>query len=235
MNTHLDDDRYGIRGIRAATLRNRGVKIALSVIVALSVFVTLGVVARSVHRPPLAQGDVQATETKVAPKAIGQKQAMPATKENDVEKEQLLVSSKNQDSQASPEQARAAMESAKEHNRRVQAACAEYICAQSNWWVKASAVAERTQQNVTHSRALQATGVISPGELQELERGLDWARSCERAAKASLDLAVALFGSEGHLASATIEPPTSRVAEFEASVAERAITNSIPRVPTAEP
>lgn len=214
MNTHLDDDRYGIKGIHAATLRNRGVKIALSVIVALSVFVTLGVVARSAHRPPLAKGEVQATETKVAPNGIGQNQAMPAGKGNDVEKEQLLVSLKNQDPQAGFEQTRAAMEFPKEHNKRVQAACAEYICAQSNLWVKAKAISARAEHTVARSRPLQAAGVISPEELQDLERGLDWARSCERAAKSSLDLAVALFGSEGELAvSVNLDPPTWKIAE----------------------
>ena len=75
MNTHLDDDQYGIKGIESATSPKRGVKAALLVIAVLSVFVTFGVVASSAHRPPLAQGEVQATETKVAPNGIGRNQA----------------------------------------------------------------------------------------------------------------------------------------------------------------
>ena len=235
MKTHLDGDQYGNAEMHSGKTLKRGVKTALLMIAVLSV-ASLGVVARSAHRPRTAQREVQATRTKVAPNAIGRDQAMPGSMANDIEKEQLPVSIKNQDPQAGLEQARAALESAEEHNKRVQAACAEYICAQSNWWVQANVISVRAEHAVARSRALQAAGVISPGELQDLERGLDWARSCERAAKASLDLAVALFGREGDAAaSAKLETPTRRVAELEASVASLAITSSIPRVPSPEP
>ncbi len=58
MNMHLDGD-------LTATTLNRGVKAALIGIAVLSMFVTLGVAAKSVHRRPLAQAEVQATEIKV--------------------------------------------------------------------------------------------------------------------------------------------------------------------------
>ena len=118
------------------------------------------------------------------------------------------------------------MELAKAHDKILRAACVEYICAQSNWWVQAKAVAERAEQTVDRSRALQAAEVISPQELQNLERDLDLARSSERAAKASFDLAMALFGDEGQLATAAnLEQASRRVAELEALVAELALTS----------
>ena len=202
MNTHLEDDRYGTKGIRAATARNRGRKAGLSIIAALSLFATLGLAARS-HRTALAQGEVQTTENKVVPNAMGQGSARPAIKDDQVRERRLPVSLEKDDLEARREEARAATALAQEHNKRVRAAWAEYISAQSNWWVKANAVAERAEQTVARSRPSQAAGVISPQELEDLERGLDWARSCERAAKASFDLAVALSASKGDLAVST--------------------------------
>jgi len=118
MNTHLDGNRYGNAEMHSAKTLKRGVKAALLVIAVLSVFVTLGVAAR-LHRPPLAQGEVQATGTKVASNTIGQDQAMPANKGNDVETDQRLVSIKNQDPQVGLEQVRAAMEFTHLESRRV--------------------------------------------------------------------------------------------------------------------
>jgi HlyD family secretion protein len=176
----------------------------------------------------VVQGEVCATEINVVPKVVGRVQALHVCQGDKVRKGQLLVSLENQDLQAKLEQARAAMELAKEHNRIVRAACVEDICAQSNLWVKAKAVAERAEQNVTHARKLQAAEVISLKELQDLERDLDWARSSERAAKASFDLAVALCGDEGQLAAAAnLEQVTRTLAELQALVAELALTSPI--------
>jgi len=152
--------------------------------------------ARSVHKPAfVVQGEVQATEIKVVPKVIGRVQTLHVCKGDKVRKGQLLVSLENQELQAKLEQARAAMELAKEHNKIVQAACIEDICAQSNWWVTAKAVAEEAEQTVRRSRALQAAEVISVQDLQDLERDSNRARCSERAAKASLDLAVAAYSA----------------------------------------
>ena len=81
---------------------------------------------------------------------------------------------------------------------------------------------------MNRSRALQAAEVISLQELQDKERDLDLARSSERAAKASFDLAVAVFGNEGKLAAAAnLEQTTRTLAELEALVAELALTSPI--------
>jgi HlyD family secretion protein len=120
------------------------------------------------------------------------------------------------------------MELAKEHNRIVQAVCVENICAQSNWWVTAKAVAEHAEQTVNRSRALQAAEVISLQELQDSQRDLDRARSSERAAKASFDLAVTVLGNQGKLADAgNLEQATRTLAELDALVAELALTSPI--------
>jgi HlyD family secretion protein len=162
----------------------------------------------------------------VVPKVVGRVQALHVRNGDKVRKGQLLVSLENQDLQARLEQARAAMELAKEHNRIVQAVCVENICAQSNWWVTAKAVAEHAEQTVNRSRALQAAEVISLQELQDSQRDLDRARSSERAAKASFDLAVTVLGNQGKLADAgNLEQATRTLAELDALVAELALTS----------
>lgn len=206
-------------------------KAALLVIAALLVVVPLSVTvpARSAQKPALVfEGEVQAAEIKVVSKVVGRVQALHVCKGDKVRKGQLLASLESQDLQAKLEQARAAMESAKENSRIVRAACVEDICAQSNWWVKAKAFAEHAEKTLDRSRTLQAAEVISLQELEESESSLDIARSCERAAKASFDLAVAVFGNEGKLAAAAnLEQATRTLAELEALVFQQALTSPI--------
>jgi HlyD family secretion protein len=217
------------RGTHAAKPVERSVTAALFVIAALSVLVPLGLVAWSAHKPALVvQGEVQAAEIKVVPKVTGRIQALHVCQGDKVRKGQLLVSLENQELQAKLEQARAAVGLAKEHNRIVRAACVEDICAQSNWWVNAKAVAEHAEQTVNRSRTLRAAEVISLQELQDSERELDRARSAERAAKASFDLAEAVFGNDGKLAAAAnLEQATRTLAALEVLVAELVLTSPI--------
>jgi len=229
MSAQPEGDQSGNTGTHSGKPLKRGVKAAAIVIAAISVFVLLRAPARSAHKPAsVVQGEVQASEIKVVPKVAGRVQALHVRQGDKVQKGQLLVALENQDLQAKLEQARAAVELAKEHHRIVQAACVEDICAQSNWWVNAKAFAERAEKTVNRSRALQAAKVISLQELQDSERDLDWARSAERAAKASFDLAVAVFGNEGKLVVAgNLEQATRTLAELEALVGELAITSPI--------
>ncbi len=229
MNAQLDDDQPGNLGSHSAEPPKRCLKAALSLIAVLLVFVTLGVAAWTGHQPAsVVQGEVEATAIKVVPKVVGRVQAVHVCKGDKVRKGQLLVSLENQDLQEKLEHARTAMELANAHNKIVRTACVEHICAQSNLWMKTKAVAEHAEQTLNRSQVMPTAQVISVQELKDMERNLDWARSSERAAKASFDLALALFGSEGELVAVTNdEQTTRRVAELEASVAELAITSPI--------
>ena len=229
MNAQLDGNHLGNTRTHAAKPLRRGANAPRFGIVALLLCVTVGVAAWSAHKPALwVQGEVQATELRVVPKVIGRVQALQVREGDKVRKGQLLVSLQNEELQARLDQARRAMELASEHNKIVRAACVEDICAQSNWWVKVKAVAEQAEQSVNRSRALHAAEVISLHELQVLEEDLDRARSSERAAKASFDLAVAVYGNEGNLAAAAnLEQASRTVAELEALVAQLALTSPI--------
>ena len=101
----------------------------------------------------------------------------------------------------------------------LRASVEEDICLQSNWWMHAQAVAEQAQEDVKRGRDLQAAGVISLQEFQASERDLDLAQGSERAARANVDLAVALCGEVKRLDSVA-ERSAQRIAELEALVAE---------------
>ena len=171
MNARPEGDKPGNTETHSAKALKRGIKSAVLFMAALSVCVPLGVTAWSAHKPALAvQGEVQAAEIKVVPKVVGRVQALHVCKGEKVRKGQLLASLENQELQAKLEQARAAMELAKEYDKIVRAACIEDICAQSNWWVKSKAVAEHAEHTANRSQALQAAEVISLQELQDSER-----------------------------------------------------------------
>jgi HlyD family secretion protein len=181
-------------------------------------------------KPPLVvQGEVDATQIKLAPKVAGRVKAVHVRKGDKVRRGQLLVSLESQELQAKLAQARTAMRAAgEEHDNGIRSSRVEVICAQSNWWVTAKAVAERAEQNVNRCRALQATQVISLQELRDSERALDVAQSSERAAKASFDLAVAGFHEQDKLAAAAnYQQASNTVEELEALVAEFTLTSPI--------
>jgi HlyD family secretion protein len=181
-------------------------------------------------KPPLlVQGEVDATEIKMAPKVVGRVQALYVHKGDQVKKGQMLVSLESRDLQAKLDQARAAMELAKEeHTKMIHGSRIEDICAQSNLWVKAKSVTEQAERTVNRLRKLHATDAISLQQVQDSERDWEVAQSSERAAKASFDLAVAGFREEDKLAAAAKqEQASATVEELEALVAELKLTSPI--------
>lgn len=182
------------------------------------------------RKPPLVvQGEVDATEIKLAPKVVGRVQALYVRKGDRVKKGQELVSLESRDLQAKLEQARAAVELAKaEHIKTIRGSRVEDICAQSNLWVKAKSVTEQAERTLSRFRKLRATDAVSVQQLQDSERDWEVAQSSERAAKASLDLAVAGFREEDQLAAAAKHQQASKtVEELEALVAELKLSSPI--------
>ncbi len=182
------------------------------------------------RKPPLVvQGEVDATEIKLAPKVVGRVQALQVHKGDQVKKGQMLALLESQDLQAKLEQARAAMELAKEeHIKAIRGSRVEDICAQSNLWVKAKSVTEQAERTVNRFRKLQATDAVSLQQLQDSERDWEVAHSSERAARAGFDLAVAGSREEDKLAAAARYKQMSKtVEELEALVAELKLTSPI--------
>src|SRR6266404_4137572 len=118
MNAQPQGDQPGNTGAHSAKAVKRGIKAALLLFAVLSICVPLGVAAWSAHKPAfVVQGEVQAAEIKVVPNVVGRVQALHVSPGEKVRKGRLLLSLENQELQARLEQARAAMEVAKEHNK----------------------------------------------------------------------------------------------------------------------
>ena len=175
------------------------------------------------HRPALVvQKEVEATTSKMAPQAAKvQARHMP-----DGEKVRNSQQPVCLEIPAMLKRDCATRGSINESSQLFRGIFVEDICLQSNWWMKAKAVAEQAQESVNRARELQATGVISPQELEARQRDLDLAQSSERAARANVDLAVALCGEVKRLDSVA-EHAAQRIAELEVLVAELRLTSRI--------
>jgi HlyD family secretion protein len=209
----------------AKSANQRGVKPSTFLGTALLSVALLGVAAGWLgHKPSvLVQGEVEATKIKVVPQVAGKLEAWQVRQGDKVRKGQRLVSVETLQTALGQD---CAAGSTKEPSQILRSSFVEDICLQSNWWMKAKAVAEHAQETMNRSRELQSAGVISRQELEATERDLDVARSSEGAAKANLDLAVTLCGQLERL-SAAAEQAALRITELEGLVAELSLTSLI--------
>ena len=176
------------------------------------------------HRPALVvQKELEATTSNVDPHVAATVQARHMPDGERIRNSQQLVCL---EIPAMLKVECAARGSMNETNQLFRGSFVQDICLQSNWWMKAKAMAEQAQDSVTRARELQATGVISPQELEVRQRDLDLAQSSERAARANFDLAVALCGEVERL-DAVVEQTSQRIAELEALVAELSLSSPI--------
>jgi HlyD family secretion protein len=176
------------------------------------------------HKPAvLVQGEVEASKIKVVPQFAGTIKAWQVRQGDKGRKRQRLVSVETVQTALGQD---CAAGSTKEPSQILRGSLVEDICLQSNWWMKAKAVAEHAQETMNRSRELQSAGVVSLQELEATERALDVARSSERAAKANLDLAVTLCGQVERL-SAAAEHAALRIAELEGLVTELSLSSPI--------
>lgn len=189
---------------------------------ALSVALVAMATGWAAHKPAvLVKEETEATKIKVAPKVVGTVRAERICGST-VRKSQRLVSLECFTTPKQEREAGGSMNASSEWLR----GSVEDICLQSNWWMHARAVAEHAQEDVKRARELQAAGVISLQEFQASERDLDLAQGSERAARANVDLAVAICGEVKRL-DAVAEHAAQRIAELEALVAELRSTSRV--------
>ena len=141
-------------------------------------------------RPLEVQGEVDATQVKVASKLVGRIDSLAVHKGDIVKKGQLLFTLKSPEIEAKLEQANAALKGAKAQNSKatagaqiedIQAAYNTYLKAQS-----ASELAEKTYQRVNN---LYKEGVMPAQKRDEAETNMKAAQETANAAKAIWDKA----------------------------------------------
>ena len=140
----------------------------------------------------LVQGEVDATEVKLAPKVVGRVQELYVHKGDAVKKGQVLVQLESLDLRAKLAQAQADLDHAKHELDKVnRGSREEEIRAAANNWAKARSQAEQAERDFNRFKALREQEAISQQKLEDSERDWKMARDSERALKAVLDEAEA--------------------------------------------
>jgi HlyD family secretion protein len=156
--------------------------IGISVIVIFIIYSTWIIVR---PRPLEVQGEVEATQIKVASKLVGRIDSLAVHKGDVVKKGQLLFTLKSPEVEAKMEQANAALLGAKAQNSKASAgAQAEDIEAAYNTYLKAQAAYELAQKTFERVNNLYKDGVMPAQKRDEAETNMKAALETANAAKA---------------------------------------------------
>jgi HlyD family secretion protein len=130
------------------------------------------------------QGEVDATQIRVASKIVGRLDSLPVHKGDNVKKGQLLFTLKSPEIEAKLEQANAALLGAKAQNdKAVTGAEAEDIEAAKNMYLKAMAAYELSQKTYERINNLYKDGVVPGQKKDEAEAQLKAAFETANAAR----------------------------------------------------
>ncbi|HON16324.1 MAG TPA: efflux RND transporter periplasmic adaptor subunit [Spirochaetota bacterium] len=203
-------------------LKNRKI-LSLSVIVS-SIIIMLSVSGWFMIVPPplTVQGEVEATQVKVASKIAGRIKEIYIKEGQEVEKGTLLVALDSPELEAKYRQAKAAQKAAlAQKSKASNSARKEQIEAAKNLWLKAKAGTELAYKTLERVKKLYAEGVVPAQKLDEAEAQYKSALTTEEAAKASYDMAIAGAQREDREAAmALFDQASGAVSEIESYLSE---------------
>lgn len=154
-------------------------------IAALLIFLTYTLWILSQPKPIEVQGEVEATQVKVASKLIGRIDSLPLHKGDFVKKGQLLFTLKSPEIDAKLEQAKAALKGAKAQNSKaIAGADVEDIQAAYDSYLKAQSAFELAQKTFERVNNLYKEGVLPAQKRDEAETQFKVSRETASAAKA---------------------------------------------------
>jgi HlyD family secretion protein len=165
-------------------MNKKGLISGLAGIVVLLVLLTWSVIIISRPRPVEVQGEVDATQVKVASKIVGRLDSLPVHKGDAVKKGQLLFTLNSPEIGAKMDQANAALLGAKAQNdKAITGADEEDIEAAKNMYMKALAASELAQKTFDRINNLYKDGVVPGQKKDEAETQLKAAQETANAAK----------------------------------------------------
>ena len=199
----------------------------LPLIVILAVVMFLAYSAWVISRPkPIeVQGEVEATQVKVATKIVGRIDSLAVHKGDIVKKGQLLFTLKSPEMEARLSQARAGLKGAEaQHNKAVAGADPEDIQAAWENYMKAQAATELAEKTFNRIKNLYNEGVVPGQKYDEAETQLKAARETAAAAKALWDKAKKGSRTEDKAAAMSqVERAQSVIEEVSSLYSETAI------------
>lgn len=165
-------------------MNKKGIIFAIAGIVVLLVLLTWSAIVISRPRAVEVQGEVDATQVKVASKIVGRLDSLPVHKGDAVKKGQLLFTLKSPEIGAKMDQANAALLGARAQNdKAITGAEAEDIEAAKNMYMKALAASELAQKTYDRINNLYKDGVVPAQKKDEAETQLKAAQETANAAK----------------------------------------------------
>jgi HlyD family secretion protein len=166
-------------------MKNKGTLLAAIGIAALIIFLIYSTWMISRPTPLEVQGEVEATQIKVASKLIGRIDSMAVHKGDAITKGQLLFTLLSPEVEAKLQQANAALTGAKaQSNKANTGAQAEDIQAAYDTYLKAEAACELAQKTFQRITNLYNDGVLPAQKRDEAETNYKAARETASAAKA---------------------------------------------------
>jgi HlyD family secretion protein len=164
-------------------IKTKGIIPAATGVLALVIFLIYSIIVISRTKPLEVQGEVDATQVKVASKIIGRIDSLPVHKGDEVRKGQLLFSLKSPEIEAKLAQARAALAGAQAQNSKaINGADEEDIEAAHDACLKADAAVELARKTFDRLNNLYKEGVVPGQKKDEAETQLKAATETANAA-----------------------------------------------------
>ena len=165
-------------------MNKRGILFAIAGVVVLLVLLTWSVLIISRPRPVEVQGEVDATQVRVASKIVGRLDSLTVHKGDAVSKGQLLFTLRSPEIGAKMDQANASLTGARAQNdKAITGAEEEDIEAAKNMYLKALAASELAQKTYDRINNLYKDGVVPGQKKDEAETQLKAAQETANAAK----------------------------------------------------
>lgn len=175
--------------------------------------------------PLIAQGEIEATQVKVASKIAGRVKSIHVKEGEFVEQGKLLISLDSPEIEAKLRQAEAAQKMADAQRAKAYSGTRkEQIESAKNLWLKAQAGTELAKKTLDRVQSLYAEGVLSEQKLDEAKAQYKTAVTTEDAAKASYNMAVAGAQLEDkEAARALFDQASSAVSEVQVYLGETSL------------
>ncbi|MDF1550768.1 MAG: efflux RND transporter periplasmic adaptor subunit, partial [Bacteroidales bacterium] len=203
--------------------------LAIAVILVLILFLSYTVVIVSKPKTVILQGQVEATQIKIASKLVGRIDSLGIKKGQLVEAGQVLFTLNSPEIEAKLKQAMAGKQAAMAQSNKAQnGAQDEDIQAAYNSYQKAVAAAELSRKTYTRVNNLFKEGVVPEQKKDEAETQMIAAQETANAAKALWEKAKGGARSEDKTAAyAIVNQANGVISEVESYMSERIITAPI--------
>lgn len=177
--------------------------------------------------PPLiVQGQVEATEVKVASKIAGRIKQIHVKEGQPVRAGEILITLGSPEIKAKYRQARAAEQVARANQKKAyRGTRREQIQSAKNVWLKAKAASDLARKTYNRINSLYSEGVVPAQKRDEAEAKKQAAEMTERAAKATYSMALAGARTEDKaMATAMTAKAAGAVSEVQAYLDETSLT-----------